>query len=95
MTTLIQKNVVPDDEDGDIEDSDEDESTPRLNIDDDDLEEKTEVKDFKKSLGTKKQVTSSKSSVPCPHCKEIFSNNFLYFFFHGFYSRRKMHMAWH
>ena len=45
------KNVVPDDEDGDIEDSDEDESTPRLNIDDDDLEEKTEVKNFKKSLG--------------------------------------------
>ena len=67
---------MPDDEDGDIEDSDEDESTPRLNIDDDDLEEKTEVKDLKKSLGTKKQVTSSQSSVPCPHCKEIFSNNY-------------------
>ena len=34
------------------------------------------MKDFKKSLGTKKQVTSSKSSVPCPHCKEMFSNNY-------------------
>ena len=68
--------VVPDDEDGDIEDSDENESTPCLNIDDDELEKKTEVKDFKKSLGIKKQVTSSKSYVPCPHWKEIFCNNY-------------------
>ena len=67
---------MPDDEDAYIEDSDEDESTPRLNIDDDGLEKKTEVKDFKKSLGTKKQGTSSKNSVPCPHCKEMFSNNY-------------------